>query len=152
MRTLTAMALILATATATPALAEAAKMLPPVLTEQTQDQVLSNQYIGTEIVARAPEGMESVGEVSDLLLDRDDKLIGVIVDVGGFLGIGEKPVGLSWASLTKQMKDGEMMLVTDLTKAELEEAPEFKSLSAKGMNADDALIDAEQAPMSSTSQ
>ena len=43
MRTMTAIALALATATAVPAVAAAQQMSPPVLTEQSPDQVLSDK-------------------------------------------------------------------------------------------------------------
>lgn len=136
MRTLTAIALALATTTAVPAVAAAQQMTPPVMTEQNPDQVLSNKYIGAEVVAHSPEGVESVGEVSDLVLGPDDKIVGVIVDVGGFLGVATRPVGLSWDSLSEEQGDGELLLRTSLTREELEQAPEFKTLSTRQVESD----------------
>lgn len=146
MRTLTAIALALATATAVPAIAAAQQMSPPVLTEQNPDQVLSDKYIGADVVARSSEGLESVGKVSDLVLGADDKIVGVVVDVGGFLGVAAKPVGLSWAALSEEQNDGELMLRTSLTREELEEAPEFKTLEAKQVESDRNMMEQEQAP------
>ena len=147
MRTLTAIALALATTTAVPAIAAAQQqMSPPVLTEQNPDQVLSDKYIGADVVARSSEGVESVGKVSDLVLGPDDKIVGVIVDVGGFLGVAAKPVGLSWAALSEEQNDGELMLRTSLTREELEEAPEFKTLSAQQVDSDRNMMEQEQAP------
>ncbi|MPZ11441.1 MAG: hypothetical protein GEU89_14715 [Kiloniellaceae bacterium] len=102
---------------------------PAVLTEQKSDEVLSDSYIGAKVVASSTEGVEEVGKIAELVLGPDDKIVGVIVDVGGFLGVGAKPVGLSWTALTEEAGDGEMLLKTSLTRAELEEAPEFKTLS-----------------------
>jgi hypothetical protein len=102
---------------------------PAVLTEQKSDEVLSDSYIGAKVVASSTEGVEEVGKVAELVLGPDDKIVGVIVDVGGFLGVGAKPVGLSWTGLTEEAGDGELLLKTSLTRAELEEAPEFKTLS-----------------------
>lgn len=146
MRTLTAVTLALATATAAPAIAAAQQMSPPVLTEQSPDQVLSDKYIGADVVAGSPEGVESVGKVSDLVLGPDNKIVGVIVDVGGFLGVAAKPVGLSWASLSEEQNDGELMLRTSLSRAELEEAPEFKTLEAKQVESDQNMMEQEQPP------
>jgi len=146
MRTLTAIGLALATATAVPAIAAAQQMSPPVLTEQSPDQVLSDTYIGAEVVAGSPEGVESVGKVSDLVLGPDNKVVGVVVDVGGFLGVAAKPVGLSWASLSEEQNDGALMLRTSLTRQELEEAPEFKTLEAKQVESDQNMMEQEQPP------
>jgi len=146
MRTLTAVTLALATATAVPAIAAAQQMSPPVLAEQSPDQVLSDKYIGADVVAGSPEGVESVGKVSDLVLGPDNKIVGVIVDIGGFLGVAAKPGCLSWASLSEEQNDGELMLRTSLTRAELEEAPEFKTLEAKQVESDQNMMEQEQPP------
>jgi len=146
MRTLTAVTLAIATATAVPAIAAAQQMSPPVLAEQSPDQVLSDKYIGADVVAGSPEGVESVGKVSDLVLGPDNKIVGVIVDIGGFLGVAAKPVGLSWASLSEEQNDGELMLRTSLTRAELEEAPEFKTLEAKQVESDQNMMEQEPPP------
>jgi len=129
MRTLTAIALALATTTAVPAIAAAQQqMSPPVLTEQNPDQVLSDKYIGADVVARSSEGVESVGKVSDLVLGPDDKIVGVIVDVGGFLGIGEKPVALdmSMVKIMKAAESDELRVYVGDTKEQLEAMPTYE--------------------------
>lgn len=117
---------------------DTAEPVPAVMAAQESDQVLSDEYIGAKIVARSEEGLEDVGTVSDLVLGPDDKIVGVVVDVGGFLGIAAKPVGLSWASLTEERSDGELLLKTELTRQDLEDAPEFKSVSDQQMESDPA--------------
>ena len=42
---------------------------------------------------------ETVGDINDLVLDKDGKVVAVIVGVGGFLGIGEREVALDYSSL-----------------------------------------------------
>ena len=42
---------------------------------------------------------ETVGEINDLVLDKDGKVAAVVVGVGGFLGIGEREVALDYKSL-----------------------------------------------------
>jgi len=112
--------------------------MPADMAAQESDHVLADEYIGAKIVARSDEGLENVGTVSDLVLGPDDKIVGVVVDVGGFLGVGAKPVGLSWASLTEERADGELLLKTELTRQDLEDAPEFKSVSDQQMESDPA--------------
>lgn len=45
-----------------------------------------------------PSG-DSVGEISEIVLTEDGKIDKIVVDVGGFLGIGEKPVALAFDEL-----------------------------------------------------
>lgn len=42
---------------------------------------------------------ESIGDVNDVLMDRGGQAVAVIVGVGGFLGIGEKDVAVSFHEL-----------------------------------------------------
>ena len=35
-----------------------------------------------------------MGEIADLVMDQDQKLVGVVLSVGGFLGVGEKWVAV----------------------------------------------------------
>jgi hypothetical protein len=121
-----------------------------VITAQSENQVLSDSYIGASVVARSAEGTESVGKVSELLLDENDKIVGVVVDVGGFLGVGAKPVGLAWTGLSEEMSDGAVLLKTSLSREELEAAPEFKTLEAQQVEADRQMIQKETAPVAPT--
>jgi sporulation protein YlmC with PRC-barrel domain len=43
-----------------------------------------------------------IGDVNDILLDKDGRVSAVIVGVGGFLGIGEKDVAVSFDALKNQ--------------------------------------------------
>ncbi|MET2831654.1 PRC-barrel domain-containing protein [Mesorhizobium shangrilense] len=62
-----------------------------------------------------------VGEIGDVVLTPDTKPDAVIVDVGGFLGIGEKEVAVSMDNLKFMTdKDGKKYLYTTFTKEQLE--------------------------------
>jgi sporulation protein YlmC with PRC-barrel domain len=69
---------------------------------------------------------ETVGDINDVLIDRDGKIAAVIVGVGGFLGMGEKDVALPYDQLTFA-KDATSKLVvgTSTTKESLQVAPEY---------------------------
>lgn len=62
-----------------------------------------------ELLGAAAYGTDNnwVGEVSELSLSEDGQVKAVIVDVGGFLGIGEKPVALDMASVRLTRTEGE---------------------------------------------
>src|SRR5437868_5280549 len=52
-----------------------------------------------------------IGDVSDLLVDKDGKINAVIIGVGGFLGAGEKNVAVAFNALKVTDKNGKRYLV-----------------------------------------
>ena len=68
-----------------------------------------------------------IGEVSELIINSDSKMTAVVVDVGGFLGIGEKPVALQIADLDilRTSAGGEVRVHISMTKAQLEVLPTY---------------------------
>lgn len=90
------------------------------------DQILATRFIGANIYNSAGEDAETVGDVNDIIMTPDGRAVAVIAGVGGFLGIGEKEVAVSIDELAWQTDaDGDQVLVGDLTKEELENAPAF---------------------------
>ncbi len=69
----------------------------------------ASKLIGADVITT---GDENVGSVSDLIIDKDGQVVAVVVGVGGFLGMGEKNVAISW---DKVMKSG----TADMNKQEL---------------------------------
>ena len=74
----------------------------------------------------------SVGEISDVLLDKDGRVTAVIVSVGGFLGLGAKYVSVPFNVLRMTEKDGKRYLVMDTTKDALMSAPGYQYDRTKG--------------------
>ena len=71
-----------------------------------------------------PNG-EKIGDVSDILLDEQGKVVGVILSVGGFLGIGDKHVAVNWSDI-KLEDDGEKVVI-GMSKDQIKNAPSFKT-------------------------
>ncbi|MDZ7908313.1 MAG: PRC-barrel domain-containing protein [Gemmobacter sp.] len=69
-----------------------------------------------------------IGEVSELVLSADGKLTEAVIDVGGFLGIGAKPVALPIGSVDVVRADGgdETRIYVSMTKEELEALPKYE--------------------------
>lgn len=89
-------------------------------------QVLATRFIGANIHSGAGEEAETIGDVNDIIMTPDGRAVAVIAGVGGFLGIGEKEVAVSIDELAwMTAEDGDMVLVTSLTKEQLENAPDF---------------------------
>ncbi|MBD1549554.1 PRC-barrel domain-containing protein [Roseibium aggregatum] len=69
---------------------------------------------------------EELGEVSDVIVSDNGMIKSYIIDVGGFLGIGEKPVALDAEKLDiRKNADGELRIYTDFTSKQLEAMPEY---------------------------
>ncbi len=69
---------------------------------------------------------DDVGSVVELIIDESGQVVAVVVGVGGFLGMGEKDVAISWDKITRSGSADEMELRIDLTREELRSAPEFE--------------------------
>jgi hypothetical protein len=70
----------------------------------------------------------TIAEVSDLVLTPEGQATDVVVDVGGFLGIGAKQVAIPMDRVTvAQNADGAVQVYVDMTKDELKALPEFQS-------------------------
>lgn len=82
------------------------------------------------------DAWENVGEITDALITEDGDVVAVLVDIGGFLGIGAKTVAMSLDSLSMHRDpDGDaddVRITVDLTREQLENAPEFEEDQRSG--------------------
>jgi hypothetical protein len=93
-------------------------------------QMLASDLIGLNIKNNANE---SIGEINELILDKDGKVVAVVVGVGGFLGMGEREVALDFKSLqikydpNAMTNAGATTATVDATKESLKAAPAWTS-------------------------
>jgi len=99
------------------------------VTKQTSDQHLASKFNGTDVIGADDA---KIGDVSDVLFDKDHKVVAFIVGVGGFLGIGSKDVAVDPASFAPVPgKDAtDMKLRLSMTKDQLKAAPAFERYQA----------------------
>lgn len=64
-----------------------------------------------------------IGEVKDLILEKDGKVTAAIIGVGGFLGAGEKDVAVAFDQLQLKDKNGKRYLIMNADKEALNSAP-----------------------------
>jgi len=99
------------------------------VTKQSPDQFLASKFKGTDVIGADDK---KIGDVSDILFDKDKKILAYIVGVGGFLGIGAKDVALEPAAFQtvpgKDVTDFKLRL--SMTKEQLKEAPAFEAYHA----------------------
>ena len=93
------------------------------LTAMPSDKISAANLIGTNVYGADDA---KVGEIGDVILTGDKKVDTVIVDVGGFLGIGEKEVAVGMENLKFMTdKNGNRYLYTNFTKDRLEAQPAY---------------------------
>lgn len=105
-----------ATPPATPPPSEA------VIPAQSANQLMAEKLIGMTVYSNSGE---QVGKVSDILVDKDGKVSGVVLSVGGFLGMGGKTVALTWQEV--QLQPDEQAAKVSYTQDQLKVAPDFKT-------------------------
>jgi hypothetical protein len=70
---------------------------------------------------------EEAGTIDDLILDESGQIIAVVISMGGFLGIGESTVAVSWDSIERRMNDDRdgYMFSVNATEDSLRAAPSY---------------------------
>ena len=108
------------------------------INSQTPDQWLTSSFIGVDVIG--PDDVK-IGDVSDVLFDKNGNVVGYVVGVGGFLGIGAKNVALAPSSFqvapavsgtTGSTTGGtassdDVKLKLNMTKDQLQQAATFES-------------------------
>jgi hypothetical protein len=69
---------------------------------------------------------EDMGRVVDLLMDRDAQIQAVVIDFGGFLGVGSRKIAIDWRLVRFRPDEREAPLALSLGKDEVQAAPEYK--------------------------
>lgn len=118
-------ALVLGLGTSLPAIAQAPSAAAPALIEVDDDSqqvtplgITVEQLDGLDVVT--PTG-ERIGEVEEVLADATGKIVAVVVEYGGFLGVGDKDAVFQLDSLKLENNK----LVTPMTKQQLEALPDW---------------------------
>jgi len=101
------------------------------INSQRQDQYLASKFKGTDVIGA---DQQKIGDVSDILFDKDGKIEAYVVGVGGFLGIGAKDVALAPSAFQvvpgDKSKNESDKLKLSMTKDELKQAANFEPYKA----------------------
>jgi len=93
------------------------------LKEVNAAELRTEDFVGTTVYGADDA---NVGEIGDVVLGEGDKVDAVIIDVGGFLGMGEKEVAVGMDNLAFMAdEDGDRYLYTKFTKEQLDAAPAY---------------------------
>lgn len=132
--------------TALAALAASSAMAQDTMfrTEADPTEIAASDFIGQRIYASETavesdgfdglqDGWEDIGEINDVILSRDGSVDAVLVDIGGFLGMGERQVAVDMGAIRFVSDDStaddesDYFLVMNAGRAAFEEAPEYHS-------------------------
>jgi hypothetical protein len=133
-------------------LAEEEEATPPAdmtfIEVQDEAQFLAeDEVIGKDVVNVADE---EVGTIADLVMDQEQKLVGVVLSVGGFLGIGEKWVAIPVDEIDFPTDEQPARLRVAVTEEQLKNAPDFMTLEE--VKAEEAAAQAQQQAMEQQQQ
>ncbi|CAK9068004.1 PRC protein [Durusdinium trenchii] len=107
--------------------------------EPASNSIFGSDFIGARLYTVEGEVPETylqdaeadwndIGEISNIVMSRDGNVQDILVDVGGFLGIGEKTVAVKMDEL-KVISDGDdvsqFFVVFRSNREQLEQAPEY---------------------------
>jgi hypothetical protein len=98
-----------------------------IIASQDDSQLRADNLLGAKVTSGAGKDAAEIGAIQDLLFDSDNNLVAALIGIGGFLGIGEKTVAVSWDALEMVEQDGKVSFTAKLSREQLEQAPAFKS-------------------------
>ena len=81
-----------------------------------------NDYVNKDIYNRAGD---QLGTIKDVLVGPDGKMAAAIINVGRYLGIGDKEIAVPFSAIQQQRMDSGPRIVIDVTKDNLQAAPAF---------------------------
>jgi hypothetical protein len=73
---------------------------------------------------------ETVGRVVDVLVDAAGLPQAAVLDVGGFLGVGNRVIAVHWGALHFHPNDKDHPIVVDMPADDLKGAPEYNDTTA----------------------
>ena len=83
------------------------EMMPNTTSAPSANRFTTNQAAGQWLVGNLRDKSvynaagKSIGELKDVLIDKDGKVTALVIGVGGFLGLGEKNVAVDFDYLQK---------------------------------------------------
>ncbi|MGK9236576.1 PRC-barrel domain-containing protein [Inquilinus limosus] len=106
---------------------------PGTSVPEGQQQLPDTHMLGSDLIDASVTNAngDSIGKTSDVLVDKNSKTVdAVVIDVGGFLGIGSKSVAIPLDKLTIGARPDEGVK-TSMTKEQLEALPAFEGRKAE---------------------
>ena len=108
---------------ALPAAAQETAM-PPVVHEP-MDATTASPILGRQVLDQSGK---VAGRIVDVLVDEDGQTRAAVIDVGGFMGLGQRRIAVAWRGLRFNPTDGGITLL--MPADQIGAAPEYKPAAA----------------------
>lgn len=105
------------------AVAQDAPMAPVV--REPLDAGTATTVLGRQVLDQTGK---LAGRIVDILVDQDGQVRAAVVDVGGFMGLGQRRIAVAWRGLRFNPVDGAITLL--LPADQIGAAPEYKPAAA----------------------
>lgn len=120
------------------------------IADQGENTVLARELVGATVYSPTDDPL---GKVNDLIIGLDGSVEGAVIGVGGFMGFGEKAVAVEMDALkVRPQSYGELWLIVDATRQDLEAAPAFRTAAQQQLDEEAEKARREQAPESPASE
>jgi sporulation protein YlmC with PRC-barrel domain len=86
---------------------------------------LASCLMGGSVYNSTDDNAQTIGSVNDLVMDKDGKIVSVVVGVGGFLGIGSKNVAIDYSQVKWEQGKGNWWIIVPTTTDQLKALPDF---------------------------
>ncbi|MGM0985173.1 MAG: PRC-barrel domain-containing protein [Pseudomonadota bacterium] len=96
----------------------------PRLSGKPSSAFYATDVIGNNVKHRGTD--EDIGEVNDLIIGQDGRIVGVVVTTSGFLGLGGQDAGLSWNHIEHSMVSEESVFYTEIEAEVLRDSPKYE--------------------------
>jgi hypothetical protein len=91
--------------------------------EEAAPKLMLVSILGREVTNREGDG----GRVIDVLVDHEGRLGAVVVEFGGFMGIGSRKVAVDWNALRFLREGNRTALVVDIGREQIRAVAEYKA-------------------------
>lgn len=88
---------------------------------------LAGGILGAKV--KGPDG-EDMGLVVDIVVDRDGRPRALVIDFGGFLGVGSRKIAIDWRLVHYKPGDKAAPVLVMVSRGDLQSAPEYDPTSA----------------------
>ena len=109
-------------------LAQAGTGAPPAAAATETPAVVADGNAAETLLGKPVQSAtgEKLGRVVDVIVDRSGMVQAVIIDFGGFLGVGTRKIAVDWHVLHFPQAGGMEKLIAALPRDQLRKAPVFK--------------------------
>lgn len=102
--------------------------IPATEEQHRSSRHLTSGFYAADLIGHKVQNRRSdkgVGEVSNLVIDKDGKVVAILVNREAANNAGKRDVAIGWEQMDRVVADGEITLFIDMDETALEALPEY---------------------------